>query len=226
MSEISGTMEINKIEKSLETDLFKEIKPSGDITSEEAKGYFDDLFSLDNTELQNLAEWPKTEIIDGHEHSYDDFGQEYRIDKDLIPNVSYELNGYRHYTDEIGRCGAVEGQLHLKSHEGRLPIRDSIEDIGKGFQREGDDRGHLIGDQFGGSNGLENMVPQNAEINRNDFMHFENDLAKQVKEGSSVYVKVEPIYEGDSFRPDNIVVEYNINGVDNIRIFPNSKEAA
>ena len=86
----------------------------------------------------------------------------------------------------------------MKDREGRLPIRDSLEDIGKGDQREGDDRGHLIGDQFDGSNGLENMVPQDAEINRKDFKDFENELAKQVKDGKEVNTKIEPVYEGDS----------------------------
>ena len=47
-----------------------------------------------------------------------------------------------------------------------MPIKDSIESIGKGYEKVGDDRGHLIGDQFGGANSLENMIPQKAEINQ------------------------------------------------------------
>ena len=112
----------------------------------------------------------------------------------------------------------------MKDREGRLPIRDSIEDIGKGDQKEGDDRGHLIGDQFDGSNGLENIIPQDADINRRDFKNFENALAEKVKDGETVKVKIETIYEGDSHRPTDILVTYSINGVEDMRIFPNKKE--
>ena len=93
--------------------------------------------------------------------------------------------------------------------------------IGKGDEREGDDRGHLIGDQFDGSNGLENMIPQDAIVNRNDFKNFENSLAREVKDGKVVEYKVEPVYEDGSRRPLAIVVTYSIEGEESIRIFPN-----
>lgn len=153
---------------------------------------------------------------------YDDAGKEYRVGNDLLPNNSYEINGYSYSTDEFGRILSAEGTLHMKNREGRLPIRDSIEDIGKGDQRSTDDRGHLIGDQFDGSNGMENMIPQDAGINRNDFKNFENDLAAQVKDGKEVYVKVEPLYESDSRRPEAVLVSYSVNGNENYREFPNT----
>ena len=155
---------------------------------------------------------------------YDDNGKLYRVGKELAPNSEYELNGYKYKTDEKGRIISAEGTLHLKNREGRLPIRDSIEDIGKGDQQEGDDRGHLIGDQFDGSNGLENMIPQDADINRNDFKNFENELADAVRDGKEVTVKIEPIYDGDSRRPVAIVVTYSIDGKESVRVFPNGKE--
>lgn len=160
--------------------------------------------------------------IDGKMHYYDDNGKLYRVDNELQPNSEYDLNGYHYTTDDQGRIVSAEGKLHLKNREERLPIKDTIEDIGKGDQKPGDDRGHLIGDQFDGSNGLENMIPQNADINRNNFRSFENELAKEVKAGNDVYYKVEPVYEGDSKRPSAIVVSYSINGVESIKIFPNN----
>ncbi len=164
------------------------------------------------------------EVIDGKTHYYDDNDSLYRVDKDLLPDAEYEINGYKYKTDCEGRIVSAEGNLHLKDREGRLTIRDSIEDIGKGDQKDGDDRGHLIGDQFDGSNGLENMIPQDANINRNDFKNFENELAKSVKEGNTVDLKIEPIYDGDSKRPDAIVATYKINGEESIRVFPNNSE--
>lgn len=154
---------------------------------------------------------------------YDDNGKCYREGNELTPNCSYEINGYRYQTDDKGRIISAEGILHQKDHEGRLPIKDSIEDIGKGDQKEGDDRGHLIGDQFGGSNGLENMVPQDAKINRTDLKNLENELAKEVKNGKKVNYEVELIYEGDSRRPSTIIVSYSINDETSVRVFPNGK---
>lgn len=182
-------------------------------------------FGIHSSSETAETENPHKEVIDGKTHYYDDNGNLYRIGNELRPNCEYELNGYTYLTDEMGRIISVEGDLHLKDHEGRLPIKDSIEDIGKGDQKEGDDRGHLIGDQFDGSNGLENMIPQDADINRNDFKNFENELAQEVKDGKSVHVKVEPVYEGDSRRPSAIVVTYSINGEVGVKVFPNGKES-
>ncbi len=164
-----------------------------------------------------------TFILNGIKYSTDDIGKLFRVGDELLPNCEYTLNGYKYTTDDKGRIISAEGRLHLKTGD-RLNIKDSIDAIGKGDQLEGDDRGHLIGDQFDGANGLENMIPQDADINRYDFKFFENSLAKAVKDGKDVYVKIEPIYEGDSRRPVAIVVTYSIDGNESVRIFPNGKE--
>lgn len=181
--------------------------------SEDVRQKFDELMEDDDLP-EDLAFFDET-------HYYDDNGELYRIGNELMPNSEYEIHGYKYKTDELGRIILVKGLLHLKYHEGRKYIRDSIEDIGKGDQREGDDRGHLIGDQFDGSNGLENMIPQDADVNRNDFKNFENELASSVKEGKRVDVKIEPQYEGDSRRPTAIIVTYSIDGKEGVRFFPN-----
>lgn len=178
---------------------------------------------VDKSETHEV-ENPHQEEVDGKTYYYDDNGKLYRVDNELSPNTEYEINGYKYTTDERGRIISAEGKLHIKDREGRLPIKDSIEDIGKGDQKEGDDRGHLIGDQFDGSNGLENLIPQDANINRNDYKNFENELAKEVKAGKKVEVKVEPVYEGDSRRPEAIVVTYSIDGEVSVRVFPNGQE--
>lgn len=157
----------------------------------------------------------------GAHNYYDDNGNLYRKGKDLLPNSEYVLNGYTYKTDEKARIISVEGQLHMKDRDNRLPIKDSIEDIGKGDQQEGDDRGHLIGDQFDGSNGLENMIPQDATINRVDFRNFENSLAKEVKTGKNVTVSIEPIYDDDSRRPTAVSIIYSIGREIFDRLFPN-----
>lgn len=233
MSETSGMRDISEVNNP-EADNYKEIKPENGMTQGESRFFWDNVFKSekdDETEGSppessetETEQNPHTEVKDGETYYYDDNGKLYRVGKELAPNSEYELNGYKYKTDEKGRIISAEGTLHLKNREGRLPIRDSIEDIGKGDQQEGDDRGHLIGDQFDGSNGLENMIPQDADINRNDFKNFENELADAVREGKEVYVKIEPIYDGDSRRPVAIVVTYSIDGKESVRVFPNGKE--
>ncbi len=234
MAGMFGTLDVSEINVP-EFENYKEIKPEGQINPDEARGFLRNLFSGEKVsddvsysqkEKANAVEQqnPHKEVKDRTTYYYDDNGKLYRVGNELKPNSEYEINGYKYMTDEKGRIISAEGKLHLKDHDGRLPIRDSIEDIGKGDEQAGDDRGHLIGDQFDGSNGLENMVPQDADINRNDFKNLENELAKQVKEGKDVHVKVEPVYDGDSKRPSSIVVTYTIDGKESIRVFPNGRE--
>ena len=152
---------------------------------------------------------------------YDDNDEVFRVGDNLIPDSDYEINGYTYETDGYGRISSVEGQLHLKERDDRLPIRDDIDAIGKGDQKEGDVRGHLIGDQFDGSNGLENMIPQDANVNMKDFKNLEMQLANEVRAGNDLRVRIEPQYKGDSMRPDSLIVTYTINGEESVRIFRN-----
>ncbi len=234
MPEVGDINDVGEV-KSPESGNYKEIKPENGMTSEEAHSFWKDVFkdemhdegsnSTDETsKIEQTKQNPHTEVHDGETYYYDDNGKLYRVGKDLAPNSEYEINGYKYKTDEKGRIVSAEGTLHLKDREGKLRIRDSIEAIGKGDQRDGDDRGHLIGDQFDGSNGLENMIPQDADVNEKDFRNFENELAGAVKEGKEVTVKIEPIYEGDSRRPVAIGVTYSIDGKVSVRVFPNGKE--
>lgn len=170
---------------------------------------------------KSLAGTYSAKDVEGNKNYYDDNKSLYRINDDLLPNCSYEIKGYLYQTDEIGRIISAKGQLHLKQHEGRLSIKDSIEVIGKGDELSTDDRGHLIGDQFGGSSDLGNLIPQDADVNRQTFKNFENELAKKIKEGNTVLCEIEPIYEGNSRRPELLIVNYSINGEKNMRIFPN-----
>lgn len=206
---MSGEIKTNDSQEIKNPNLenYKEIKPQSDISYSDAKNHWDNTFNvLDNAETKEYR---------------DDNGNLYRQGIDLVPNNEYTINDYHYKTDDQGRIVEASGKLHMKNREGRLEIRDSKQDIGKGDEKETDDRGHLIGDQFDGSNGLENMVPQDSKINQNNFRNFENQLADKVKTGSDVRVKIEPIYEGDSHRPDAIAVSYSIDGKQGTRVFPN-----
>ena len=221
MSEIFQKQDVFEKQRP-EIEEYRKIAAESGDNYEKNRNFWDDFFAQEIEDDALEKENPRQDVLDGKIYYYDDNGNLYRIENELMPNSDYEINGYKYITDEQGRIVSVEGKLHMKNHEGRLAIKDSIEDIGKGDQKEGDDRGHLIGDQFDGSNGLENMIPQDANINRNDYKNFENELAKEVKNNNEVRVKTEPIYEGDSRRPVALAVMYSIDGEENIRIFPNS----
>jgi len=171
------------------------------------------------------------EIKNGQKHYFDVNQRLYRVDKNLVPNNSYELNGYKYKTDDQGRISSVTGKLHLKERQGRLPIEDSLNDIGKGDEhatrdamgRPMDDKGHLIGDQFGGAPRMENLIPQDAKINQGIYKSLEDQLAKQVKNGKDVHSEIKPIYEGASWRPTSLVYKYSIDGAKFLKIFPNDR---
>ena len=225
--------DIAKAKESIFPDFFKDIKlVSSTETNNENAGKVksnlddkDDIFpnffkEIKLVDVDFTSESVQSDVIEIKKY-YDDNDKLYRIGDDLLPNNKYEINGYSYETDDKGRIISVEGILHIKDREGRLTIGDSIETIGKGDQRDGDDRGHLIGDRFNGSNGFENMIPHDADIYRKDYRKFENELAKEVKDGKDVYVKIEVIYSEDSRRPEALVISYSIDGKENIRVFPN-----
>lgn len=84
------------------------------------------------------------------EYKNNDDGMPYRMEQDLLSDAEYKRNGYEYTTDHLGRLFTAEGDLHLKEHDGRLQIKDSIHDIGKGYEKSTDDRGHAIADRFDG----------------------------------------------------------------------------
>ncbi len=183
------------------------------------KVYFDNkgkLYMVGDDLLPN-----NTYEINGYKHYTDDKGKVYRIGDDLLSDNTYEINGYKYKTDDKGRIISAEGTLRLKKHKGRRRIDVSLGDIGKGDEKQGDHRGHLIGDQFGGPRSIENLIPQDASINTKAYRNFENELAREVKSGKKVYIKVVPVYNEDTRRPTRIVVTYIIDGVEDTRMFPN-----
>lgn len=215
-----------KIELPDDSDEWQDKIDLADIFQENTNTPIDSFAAAENSEANSdsseTQSYPCEKVVDGEKYYYDSQGNLYRVGDQLLPNNTYEINGYTYKTDELGRIISAEGKLHLKDDRDKLRIKDSMEAVGKGDQKDTDDRGHLIGDQFDGSNGLENLVPQDSNINRVDFKNFENELAKEVKAGNDVTVKVEPIYEGDSRRPSAIVVTYTINGSTYQRFFENN----
>ncbi|WP_256984963.1 DNA/RNA non-specific endonuclease, partial [Paenibacillus taichungensis] len=135
--------------------------------------------------------------------------------KVLKPNVEYTSpDGYTYRTDSQGRIIDCEGTIVLgKGDRSEYAQRT----VGKGQGRlPDDDGGHLIGAQFKGPKDIDNLVPQNSQINRSGgvWYEMETDWVNALKEvpPKKVTVKIEPIYSGKSMRPDAFEVVYEIEG--------------
>ena len=89
---------------------------------------------------------------------------------------------------------------------------------------DADDRGHYIADRFNGSGELENLVPMEGKLNKGDYAKLEDTLAEAVKDGADVRLKVDAVYEGDSFRPSEFRASYSINGEKNVIVFKNRSD--
>lgn len=210
--------------------IFKDIfsKPLGELISKFKKETPDVTASQerDSSEVDpksELTEFDKKAQENPEKNKYDDNGNIYRNGNELKPNNTYEINGYIYKTDDKGRIISAEGKLQPKDHDGKKQINDSMEAIGKGDQKDADDRGHLIGDQFNGSPNLENLVPQDSKLNQGEVKQLEDSLAKAVRGGSEVYLKVEPVYSGDSARPVSFTYIYTVDGEKSVKVFKNGE---
>lgn len=138
-------------------------------------------------------------------------GTVFKVNNELLPNCTYRLGKYVYETDSLGRIVRVTfEQLELKSRKGRLPIVDSLQKIAHGFQKPGDDRGHLLADRFKGDNSVANIVAMNSELNQGAYKAMEESWAEAIANGEIVSGTIELVYSGQSFRPDSLEVVYTI----------------
>ncbi|MBJ8021126.1 DNA/RNA non-specific endonuclease [Bacillus cereus] len=135
--------------------------------------------------------------------------------KELAPNVRYVTeDGYKYTTDELGRIVDVEaGELILQKGKRNTGMQVAA---GREDRLPDDDGGHLIGTQFHGSGDIDNLVAQNKQINRSggEWYNMEKEWANALggKPPKKVTVKIEPVYSGQSMRPNSFMVEYQIQG--------------
>lgn len=150
----------------------------------------------------------------------DDNGQVYRTGDRLLPDKSFEVNGYQYETDGNGRIACAEGKIYL-GERGAARKMDSMEAVSGGDALPSDERGHLIAHRFGGSDGIENLIPMDFDLNHGDYYRLENTLAAAAKDEADVHLKVEPVYADDTRRPVEIRVTYSIDGEKETVVFKN-----
>lgn len=203
--------------KSPETQNYSNIKPECGMNVSEANKYWDNYFDGGMHSSNEIG----TEKNGEPKLYYDDNGHVYREDNTLKPNIQFKRNDYTYKTDEKGRIISTEGKLQIKDHKGRNEMPDSKDVVSRDIMLDTDDRGHLIGDRFNGSGELENLVPMDKNLNRGDYAKLEGTLAEAVNRGADVRLKVEPIYESNSFRPAEFRVSYSINDEKDVIVFKN-----
>ncbi|WP_219375701.1 DNA/RNA non-specific endonuclease [Bacillus mycoides] len=135
--------------------------------------------------------------------------------KELVPNVRYITeDGYKYTTDEFGRIVDVEaGELILQKGKRNKGMQVAA---GREDRLPDDDGGHLIGTQFHGSGDIDNLIAQNRQINRSggEWYNMEQEWANALggKPPKKVTVKIEPVYQGTSLRPNYFEIVYEIEG--------------
>lgn len=156
------------------------------------------------------------ERVSNHEVSFDDINKSnleanpFDENGELKPDIKYKTGefDYLYETDDMGRISKFEtDNLQLTDRANRLPHNPDTP--GK---LDGDHAGHLAGDRFGGSPELDNLVSQSSNVNLSKYKKIENQWATEIKKGKNVKVNVEVKYDGDSLRPSEFNVKYEIDG--------------
>ena len=152
----------------------------------------------------------------------DDKNRIFRTKEHINTNSEFVRNRYEYQTDHLGRTVSVSGQLYLPPKTSRK--MEDISVMWEGHKLKSDDRGHIIGHQFGGSDSAENLFPQDMNINRNEYAAFENQLRGYLEDEKDVYVSFSLRYSDDSKRPDSLIVFYSVDGKKMFKQFTNAPQ--
>lgn len=138
-----------------------------------------------------------------------------------MPNTKYVTSdNYKYTTDELGRIVNVEASELVLRRADRNKYAQA--NVGGNDRLVDDDGGHLIGAQFNGPPDIDNLVPQNSQINRRGGVWYdmETEWANALKEvpPKKVSVKIQPIYSNKSMRPDLFIIKYKFEGKRQVRL--------
>jgi HK97 family phage portal protein len=129
--------------------------------------------------------------------------------------------GYNSEADAQNRTVRVHGELRLQPDQPRS--RSAQRNAGKPDRLSRDHGGHFIGRQFGGPEIPYNHFAQNARFNVSDYKKLENEWKGLLKAGRKVRIDIRPVYRGNSKRPAQVIVYFEVNGRRERRRFPNPK---
>ena len=132
-----------------------------------------------------------------------------------FPNAKYIINGTEYVIDDMGRVINAKAKLNSfnpKYRDGN--VQRQMANL-KGSMN-GDHAGHLIGNRFGGSTNMVNLVPMNGnKVNNGTFKQLENKWQNAIKNGKEVNLIIKLKYPNKPAgceRPDWIEVIYEVDG--------------
>ncbi|WP_330993516.1 DNA/RNA non-specific endonuclease, partial [Pluralibacter gergoviae] len=124
------------------------------------------------------------------------------------PNKVYSSSNGSFETDGMSRTVSVNATLSINKND-----RNTYQQCEAGkCGNSGDEGGHLIASIFGGPREKINIIPMDGNLNKGAWKSMENTWGNALKDGKKVEVKIEPVYIGDSKRPDSFSVTYSIDG--------------
>ena len=149
--------------------------------------------------------------IDGKYYRTDDHGKVHmRRDESgvyqVLPNTHYTVNGYSYDTDERGRIIHGEGLIKVKDGS-RDSLSGKVADM-----TDFDQRGHIIGDLFGGSNRNDNLIAQLGSGNQAAYRKLELEIRQLIQENHSVYAAYDIKYDDVTKRPAFISIRITVDG--------------
>ncbi|SGU35555.1 Putative cytosolic protein [Staphylococcus aureus] len=163
-------------------------------------------------------EMNSSKYVESPNYTKVEFGEHYaRLrPKKLKANIEYTTpTGHIYRTDHKGRIKEVYvDNLSLKDG-GRN--NHAQRTVGGEDRLPDDDGGHLIARMFGGSKDIDNLVAQSKFINRpfkenGDWYNLEKEWQEFLNSGKEVKnIKMDVKYSGNSKRPTEFLVRYNIN---------------
>lgn len=133
-----------------------------------------------------------------------------------LPNCKYILDNAEYTTDEAGRITKSTFKVNkdaLSKHhswtENTFVLNSSK---AAKAAKEGDQAGHLLADEFGGSSNMLNLIPMTKGVNKSVYRKLEQEWKKLAEQGKDVKVSVKLKYSGNSPRPVWIIITYIIDG--------------
>ena len=141
-----------------------------------------------------------------------------------FPNVQYELGGVVYKTDSWGRI--VSSEFKIDKNYISNPNLYNAKDITAAGKLKGglagDDGGHLLAQQFGGSSTVLNVVPMKSSVNKGEYKKVEELWRKEADKGRIVKANINLKYGNSvSERPTWIEIKYEIDGEKYVKLIPN-----
>lgn len=131
------------------------------------------------------------------------------VSMELSPGVKVVKGNFSAQIDEFGRPVLNKIKDVVVKEGSRENLSKKLKDVS---YKEGDERGHLISDNLGGTATKENIVPQSFNVNRSQMVKVEN-IVKQLKaEGHTVDYEVKTNYVGTNKRPSSFEPQITVDG--------------